>query len=98
MTTPASEGSWSRHERSEADAAVRAINAERHAKLVATIEMAELITRHARSNGLDVDCGTVLKHIRAFEAWHHGFLATGHLMHKTGVRFMTRNNDTREGE
>ena len=50
-------------------------------------DMCEVIARSARDAGLDSDWTTVNRHYRWFCLWYYGGLATGHLIHRTGVKY-----------
>lgn len=51
--------------------------------------MIESIVTHARSQGLDANNAIVDRHYVWFLRWYEGVLATGYLMGRTGVKYVT---------
>lgn len=66
------------------DAAIYA--EERKRKVVA-------ITRHAIAQGLDADEDLVARYFAWFDRWYMGVIATGYLMNRTGVKYITINEE-----
>lgn len=48
------------------------------------------IVDYARSKGLDANYAMVSRHLPWFERWYASYLATGHLMNRTGVKMIPR--------
>lgn len=60
-------------------------------------QMCHTIARNAWNSGLDVDPYRVNRHYAWFKLWYAGGLATGHLMHRTGVRFRKQGTNIGSG-
>lgn len=58
-------------------------------------KLTQEISDYARARGLDTTPPRVNRHLKIWERWYRGGLATGYLMRQTGVRFIPRegNND-----
>lgn len=55
------------------------------------------IVRYARSKGLDANPAMVFRHLKWFEAWFTGYLATGYLMGRTGIKWIVKPENKQGG-
>jgi hypothetical protein len=53
----------------------------------------EAIVSHARSRGLDATKEIVGRHYDWFKRWHEGILPTGHLINRTGVKWIQKSRN-----
>jgi hypothetical protein len=66
-------------------------------KLAAREARITQITAYARAKGLDANPVMVNRHLQWFERWYAGYLATGHLMGRTGLVKIPRDTSSNGG-
>lgn len=64
----------------------RSYDAEIRARIRAKEARVRTITRYARAKGLDANPDLVSRHMAWFERWYSGYLATGYLKNRTGIK------------